>query len=130
MTRGKKIREARKALGRGWTQAALAKALARHGLKKSWSWVAGIENDRFNLHPDDLVILAKVLNKPTTYFDEHMSSMFADAPDTIRQDLNNLAETVDRLTAMVEALAHLEPGSLKKNQAHALHESNPKLKRG
>src|SRR5687767_8274180 len=59
MTMGQKIAQARKELGREWTQQKLAEACG-----KSRAWIAGIENDRFDVHADDLKLLAKVLKKP------------------------------------------------------------------
>lgn len=73
MTRGEKIKSARKELGRGWTQEALAKEMRRLGVKKTWSWIAGIENNRFKPHFDDLKILASVLKKPLEYFHDDAS---------------------------------------------------------
>lgn len=68
MNLGQKIKEARKELGRGWTQEYLSKELAKQGLKKSSNWVAAIEIGRFDPHPNDLKIFSKVLRKPESYF--------------------------------------------------------------
>jgi SOS-response transcriptional repressor LexA len=64
-----KIREARRNLGREWTQELFAKELTKYmGLKISRSWVASVETGRTKLYPKEIEAIAKILKKPAIYF--------------------------------------------------------------
>lgn len=71
MTLGKRVAEARRALGREWTQEKVRAELVRAGLARARSWVANLETDRVrNLNAEETTALEKVLKKPSGYFDE------------------------------------------------------------
>ena len=79
MTTGKKIAQARKEMGRDWTQNRLAEALQKEGLTHTRAWVAGAETDRIPPHADDIKIIAKVLKKPVEFFRADSSVGFGHA---------------------------------------------------
>jgi SOS-response transcriptional repressor LexA len=68
---GERIAQARRALGREWTQEKVVDAVIKIGVKISRSWLANVESGRTRkVFSKELQALSEVLNKPIDYFSE------------------------------------------------------------
>lgn len=89
MTLGEKVRDARRSMGRDWTQERLTSELLKAGLKTAKrSWIASLETDRARrLTKSEFEALEKVLNKPAGYF-----QVTTDSPSSaaVRDEVLNL----------------------------------------
>lgn len=90
MTVGERVAQARRALGREWTQQRLTDELKKAGLTVSRGWIANLETGRVrNLSSEETGTLARVLKKPSSFFEEphsRISELIAAIPPALRID--------------------------------------------
>lgn len=104
MTLGEKIREARRGMGRDWTQERLTHELNRAGLKSAKrSWVAALETDRARrLTSAEHEALEKVLGKPGGYFADGPRSSLEAISDVLSQHERNSPATLEHIEVLEE----------------------------
>jgi len=103
MTRGEKIKEWRRELGREWTQEKLAEALKKAGADVDRNWVAAVETDRMRKPFLSLEVqaLARVFKKPMPQIFDELGAVGDSSASMVREGGSALLEVTAAMQSWV-----------------------------